>query len=50
MVGLYKYSQCPKTYAVSTIYATFLLWLLGELFEMLPEVGDLDKPKMVFFR
>mgnify|MGYP000888652595 CR=1 FL=1 len=31
------------------IYATFLLWLLAELFECLPEVGDLDKPKMVFF-
>ncbi|MCR5031975.1 MAG: DUF853 domain-containing protein [Lachnospiraceae bacterium] len=32
-----------------TLYSTFLLWLLSELFEMLPEVGDLDKPKMVFF-
>ncbi|MDO9198005.1 helicase HerA-like domain-containing protein [Rhodoferax sp.] len=31
------------------MYATFLLWLLSELFETLPEVGDLDKPKMVFF-
>jgi DNA helicase HerA-like ATPase len=31
------------------LYATFLLWLLSELFETLPEVGDLDKPKMVFF-
>lgn len=30
------------------IYATFLLWLLSELFENLPEVGDLDKPKLVF--
>jgi hypothetical protein len=30
-------------------YATFLLWLLSELFENLPEVGDLDKPKLVFF-
>lgn len=34
--------QNPKT------YATFLLWLLSELFEELPEVGDLDKPKLVF--
>jgi len=33
----------PKT------YATFLLWLLSELFEALPEVGDMDKPKLVFF-
>ncbi len=31
------------------MYSTFLLWLLSELFEKLPEVGDLDKPKMVFF-
>ncbi len=31
------------------LYATFLLWLLSELFENLPEVGDLDKPKLVFF-
>ncbi len=30
------------------LYATFLLWLLTELFEKLPEVGDLDKPKLVF--
>jgi uncharacterized protein len=35
--------QAPK------IYATFLLWLLSELFEQLPEVGDLPKPKLVFF-
>lgn len=31
------------------IYSTFLLWLLSELFEMLPEAGDLEKPKLVFF-
>ncbi len=31
------------------LYATFLLWLLSELFENLPEVGDADRPKMVFF-
>ena len=31
------------------LYATFLLWLLSELFEELPEVGDLDRPKLVFF-
>jgi uncharacterized protein len=31
------------------LYATFLLWMLSELFEMLPEVGDLDQPKLVFF-
>ena len=32
-----------------TLYSTFLLWLLSELFETLPEVGDLDRPKLVFF-
>ena len=31
------------------LYSSFLLWLLSELFEQLPEVGDLDKPKLVFF-
>ena len=31
------------------LYATFLLWLLSELFEDMPEVGDVDKPKLVFF-
>jgi len=38
-----KLLQAPK------VYATFLLWLLSELFEALPEVGDPDKPKLVFF-
>ena len=35
--------QSPK------VYATFLLWLLSELFERLPEIGDPEKPKLVFF-
>jgi DNA helicase HerA-like ATPase len=38
-----KLMQTPR------LYATFLLWLMSELFEQLPEVGDLDKPKLVFF-
>ena len=38
-----KLMQAPK------LYATFLLWLLSELFEELPEVGDPEKPKLVFF-
>ena len=38
-----KLMQSPKA------YATFLLWLLSELFERLPEVGDPEKPKLVFF-
>lgn len=32
-----------------TVYATFLLWMLSELYEKLPEVGDCEKPKMIFF-
>lgn len=32
-----------------TVYGTFLIWMLTELFEKLPEVGDLDKPRMIFF-
>jgi DNA helicase HerA-like ATPase len=31
------------------LFSSFLLWLLSELFENLPEVGDLEKPKLVFF-
>jgi DNA helicase HerA-like ATPase len=38
-----KLMQSPK------LYATFLLWMLAELYENLPEVGDPDKPKLVFF-
>ncbi len=38
-----------KLMASPRLYSTFLLWLLSELFEQLPEVGDLDKPKLVFF-
>ena len=38
-----KLMQSPR------LYATFLLWMLSELFETLPEVGDVDKPKLVFF-
>ncbi len=38
-----KLMQSPKMYAV------FLLWLLSELFEKMPEAGDLDKPKLIFF-
>lgn len=33
----------------SSMYSTFLLWMMSELFETLPEVGDLEKPRMVFF-
>ncbi len=43
VLAAHKLMQSPK------LYATFLLWLLSELFEQLPEVGDLQKPKFVFF-
>jgi DNA helicase HerA-like ATPase len=38
-----------KLMGAPKLYSTFLLWLLSELFEHLPEVGDADKPKLVFF-
>jgi len=38
-----------KLMADARMYSTFLLWLISELFEQLPEVWDLDKPKLVFF-
>lgn len=38
-----------KLFGNPKLYATFLLWLLSELFEQLPEVGDLERPKLVFF-
>ncbi|MGI8924776.1 MAG: helicase HerA-like domain-containing protein [Fimbriimonadales bacterium] len=43
VISAEKLMQSPR------FYATFLLWLLTELFEELPEMGDLDKPKLVFF-
>ena len=41
--------DCRQLVHDTTLYSTFLLWLLSELFETLPEVGDMDKPRMVFF-
>ena len=38
-----------KLFGSPKLYATFLLWLLSELYEHMPEVGDVDKPRMVFF-
>jgi hypothetical protein len=38
-----------KLFGSPMLYATFLLWMLSELYETMPEVGDLDKPKLVFF-
>lgn len=47
--GVVNILAADKLMANPRLYATFLLWLLSELFEQLPEVGDLDKPKLVFF-
>jgi len=47
--GIVNILAADKLMENPRLYATFLLWLLSELFEELPEVGDLDKPKLVFF-
>src|SRR4051812_23032802 len=47
--GIVNILVADKLMSSPRLYATFLLWLLSELFEQLPEVGDLDKPKLVFF-
>ncbi len=46
--GVVNILAAEKLMNTPRLYATFLLWLLSELFEKLPEVGDLDKPKLVF--
>lgn len=47
--GLLNILAADKLMQSPRIYSTFLLWLLSELFEELPEAGDLEKPKLVFF-
>jgi DNA helicase HerA-like ATPase len=47
--GMVNVLAADKLMNAPKLYATFLLWLLSELFEHLPEVGDPDKPKVVFF-
>ncbi len=47
--GVINILTADKLMNAPRLYATFLLWMLSELFEMLPEVGDLEKPKLVFF-
>ena len=47
--GMINVLDSVKLVQNPTLYATFLLWLLSELFESLPESGDLDKPRLVFF-
>jgi len=48
-LGVINVLAADKLMNAPRLYATFLLWMLSELFETLPEVGDLDKPKLVFF-
>ena len=47
--GMINVLAADKLMNAPRLYSTFLLWMLSELFENLPEVGDLDKPKLVFF-
>jgi len=47
--GVINILAAEKLIHSPALYSTFLLWLLSELFEQLPEAGDLDKPKLVFF-
>jgi DNA helicase HerA-like ATPase len=47
--GMINILVADKLINAPKLYATFLLWLLSELFEQLPEVGDPEKPKLVFF-
>jgi hypothetical protein len=47
--GMVNIVSADKLLLAPKVYATFLLWLLSELFERLPEAGDREKPKLVFF-
>jgi DNA helicase HerA-like ATPase len=47
--GFINILDCVKLFQSPQLYSTFLLWMLSGLYEMMPEVGDLEKPKMVFF-
>ncbi len=47
--GVIQILDCQKLIGSPVMYSTFMLWMLSELFETLPEVGDMEKPKMVFF-
>ncbi len=47
--GIVQILDCRKLILHPKMYSTFLLWMMSELFELLPEVGDPEKPRMVFF-
>lgn len=48
-LGYINILHCAKLFLSPALYSTFLIWLLGDLYEHLPEAGEIDKPKMVFF-
>ena len=47
--GFINILACDKLFLSPLMYSTFMLWMMSELYELLPEAGDLDKPRMVFF-
>lgn len=47
--GVINVLAADRLYNNPKLYSTFLLWMMAELFEQLPEVGDLEKPKLIFF-
>lgn len=47
--GYINLLHCVELFQTPLLYSTFLLWMLSELYDMMPEAGDLEKPKMVFF-
>ena len=47
--GMMNILECQELFQSPLLYGTFLLWMLSEIYEMFPEAGDLDKPKLVFF-
>ena len=47
--GIMNILECQELAQHPLLYSTFLLWMLSEIYEMLPEAGDLEKPKLAFF-
>ena len=47
--GMMNILECSELFQHPLLYGTFLLWMLSEIYEMLPEAGDLEKPKLAFF-
>lgn len=47
--GVMNILECQELFQHPLLYGTFLLWMLSEIYEMFPEAGDLEKPKLAFF-